>query len=198
MIAGLIGTLIEKREKSAIIDVQGVRYEVNLTKLTLGKLARVGQNVEIVTRLIPSESAFTLYGFLTLQEQKLFDLLVTVTGVGPKLALNILEIGPAKEIITAIAQEKTEYFQRVTRLGRKTAAKIILDLKNKIDETFPASAKTGHVEISGPDLAIQALVELGYNSLEAKNALAQVTETDLSARIREALKNLGSPTTITK
>ncbi|MFO0704757.1 MAG: Holliday junction branch migration protein RuvA [Candidatus Andersenbacteria bacterium] len=204
MIAGLSGRVAEKLDKSAVIDVQGVRYEVHLSASGLAHLPNLGEPIALWTRLIPSEDSMTLYGFGTYPEQQLFDLLVTVTGVGPKLALNILNAGPVSSIVSAISQEKPEFFLKVTRLGKKTASKLILDLKTKVEATFPDA----HVPGAGSrdlsdltnrdDIALQALVELGYNSSQAKAALAEVSATDPSARVKEALQKLGSAASVTR
>ena len=201
MIAGLSGTLLEKQDKSAIIDVQGVRYEVFMNQPGLGGLPERGAPIELWTRLIPGDDAMTLFGFVTQSQQQLFDLLVKVTGVGPRLALNILGAGPVNEIANAIVSETPEYFLKVTRLGKKTASKIILDLKSKVEQLFPA-AQSGAGPVTplplDADIALQALVELGYNSAQAKDALSQVTTEDPSARVKEALQKLGSQTTVTR
>jgi Holliday junction DNA helicase RuvA len=204
MIAGLSGIVTEKLDKSVVVDVRGVRYEVHMSLSGLGSLPNLGQPVELWTRLVPSEDSMTLYGFGTYPEQQLFDLLLTVTGVGPKLALNILNAGPVSEIVSAISNEKPEYFLKVTRLGKKTATKLILDLKSKVDATFPNAQVPGAAPRSLSDLtnrddiALQALVELGYQVSQAKAALAEVTATDPSARVKEALQKLGSTATVAR
>ncbi len=205
MIAGLSGIIAEKLDKSVVLDVHGVRYEVHLSMSGLGSMPKLGEHVDLWTRLVPSEDSMTLYGFGTYPEQQLFDLLVTVTGVGPKLALNILSAGPVNEIVSAIANEKPEYFLKVTRLGKKTASKLILDLQSKVEALFPNSQVPGaHGDVANlaaltarEDIALQALVELGYNIAQAKSALAEVTATDPSARVKEALQKLGSAASVT-
>jgi len=204
MIAGLSGVVAEKLDKSVILDVRGVRYEVHMSSSGLGRLPKLGEPLELWTRLVPSEDSMTLYGFGTYPEQQLFDLLVTVTGVGPKLALNILNAGPVNEIVSAISQEKPEYFLKVTRLGKKTATKLILDLKAKVDALFPNAQVPGSTQVGADlsaltnrdDIALQALVELGYNVSQAKAALAEVKSTDPSARVKEALQKLGSAASV--
>ncbi|MFH0830825.1 MAG: Holliday junction branch migration protein RuvA [Parcubacteria group bacterium] len=203
MIAGLSGIVTEKLDKSVIVDVHGVRYELYVAATTLDHLPKIGQPLELWTRLVPSDNALTLFGFFSAAEQQLFDLLVTVTGVGPKLALNILGAGPVDEIIASIIHEKPEYFLKVARLGKKTASKIILDLKSKAESLFPnaATATAGRVllnQVAGDDIALQALVELGYATSQAKAALAEVSAQDPSARVKAALQKLGSVTTVAR
>jgi Holliday junction DNA helicase RuvA len=192
MIAGLSGVVAEKLEKSAVLDVNGVKYEVQMSLTDLTHLPMEGQSVELWTRLIPSDDALTMYGFTSREAQRLFDLLLTVTGVGPRLALNILGSGSIADIVTSISRDEPERFLKVARLGRKTAQRIILELKTKVVDAFPASAKntTATHHSIGTDLALQALVELGYSSGQAKEALATIDAEDPSTRLKEALKNL--------
>lgn len=201
MISGLAGTILEKTDRLVIIDVQGVRYEVQMSASGLAHLPPIGESLEVWTRLIPSDEALTLFGFATARERQMFDLLRSVSGVGPRLALNILSSLSITEIAASVSQEKPEAFLKVARLGRKTAGKIILDLKNKIDEQFGATAAVGDVHTRtdvGIDLALQALLELGYSANEAKQALESVKATEPGARVREALQQLGSHTTVSR
>ncbi|MFO0702368.1 MAG: Holliday junction branch migration protein RuvA [Candidatus Andersenbacteria bacterium] len=122
MISGLSGRLVEKLEKSAIVDVNGVRYEVQAAGPTLAALPSPGAFVQLWTRLIPTDDALTLYGFATNDEQRLFDLLTSVTGVGPRLGLSILGSADVPTIMAAIKSERTEQFTKVSRLGKKSPA----------------------------------------------------------------------------
>ena len=193
MISGIAGTLLEKTEKSAIIDVRGVRYELDMSGISLGSLPANGTPVELWSRLISTDSSLTLYGFTTKDERQLFDLLITVNGVGPRVALNILGSATVKAIVGAIKQEQPEAFTKISRLGKKTASKIILDLKSKVDAAFAQVPAAGSLPNTTPseDLAARALVELGYTEQEANTALEGVKEDDVSARVKEALKTIG-------
>jgi Holliday junction DNA helicase RuvA len=196
MIARLSGIVADKLEKSALIDVQGVTYEVQMSGSDLAHLPAVGENTEAWTRLIPSDDALTIYGFSSREAQRLFDLLLTVTGVGPRLALNILGSGTIADIVSSISHDQPERFLKVARLGRKTAQRIILELKTKVVDAFPTSAKTATTTAHsvGTDLALQALLELGYSTGQAKDALATIKAEDPSTRLKEALRNLSKAT----
>ncbi len=201
MISGLAGTILEKSERHVVIDVQGVRYEVQMSASGLGHLPIAGQPIEVWTRLIPSDDALTLFGFATARERQMFDLLRSVNGVGPRLALNILSSLSLQEIAQNVSQENPEAFLKVPRLGRKTAGKIILDLKNKIDEQFSTTVAGAAASIrhdAGTDLALQALLELGYTADEAKQALQSVKAKEPGDQVREALQQLGSHTTVSR
>ena len=201
MISGLAGTIAEKLEKSAVIDVNGVRYEVQLSQPTLAALPAPGGAVELWTRLVPSDDAMTLYAFATKDEQRLFDLLTSVTGVGPRLAISILGSGDVATIVAAIKSERTEQFTKVSRLGKKIASRIVIDLKGKVEIVFPqvgagASASASARALPQADLALEALVQLGYSEAQARAALANATEVELGARVREALKTLAPHATV--
>jgi len=201
MISGLTGKIVEKTDRAVTIDVLGVRYEVQMSATGLARLPAVGESSEIWTRLIPSDDALTLFGFVTAPERQMFDLLRSVSGVGPRLALNILSAMSLREIAQSVSQEKPDAFLKVARLGRKTAGKIILDLKNKIDEQFGANmlgAGTAAPTSIGSEIAVQALLELGYSSAEAKQALQAVQSKDPGEQVREALRELGSHTTVAR
>jgi len=200
MISGLSGTVAEKLEKSAVVDVNGVRYEVQLSASDLAALPTAGQPVDLWTRLVPTDDAMTLYGFTTKDEQRLFDLLTSVTGVGPRLGLSILGSNDVPTIVAAIKSEKIEQFTKVSRLGKKIASRIVVDLKGKVEDAFPhvgasAAGSARASTIPQGDLALEALVELGYSEPQARAALADVAETEPGARVREALKVLAPRTT---
>lgn len=200
MISGLSGTVAEKLEKSVVVDVNGVRYEVQLSAPDLASLPTAGQPVDLWTRLVSSDSAMTLFGFSTKDEQRLFDLLTTVNGVGPRLALSVLGSNDVPTIVAAIKSEKTEQFTKISRLGKKIASRIVIDLKGKVEDAFPhvgasAASNIGARTIPQGDLALEALVELGYSEPQARAALADVNESEPGARVREALKILAPRTT---
>jgi Holliday junction DNA helicase RuvA len=193
MISGLAGTVFTKLDRSVVIDVQGVRYELEMSSSSLGQLPRLGQTVELWTRLVPSDDALTLYGFANEEERKLFDLLTSVSGVGPRLALNILSSGPVDQIVARIVQEKPEEFLKVSRLGRKTASRLILELKGKIEQVFPKVPMGLHtLDDVESNVALEALVGLGYTLNEAKIALSKTDQQDVSAQVKEALRYLSN------
>jgi Holliday junction DNA helicase RuvA len=139
--------------------------------------------------------AMTLYGFASKDEQRLFDLLTTVNGVGPRLALSILGSNDVPAIVAAIKSEKVEQFTKISRLGKKIASRIVIDLKGKVEDVFPhvgasAAASAGARAIPQGDLALEALVELGYSEPQARAALSDINEAEPGARVRAALKIL--------
>ncbi len=194
MISGLRGFVAAKNEDSVIINVNGVCYEALMSGASVAKVPATPKEIYLWTRLISTDNAINLYGFLSEQDRKMFDLLLTVNGVGPKVALNILGAAPLEKIAAGISQERPELFPKVTRLGPKTIKRVILELKNKIQDIVPkhSNISTSDVPAAQNDLAMQALTDLGYSTAEAADALAQVKSQDLSKRVKEALQNLSS------
>jgi len=192
MIAGLKGIVLSKKETCAIIDIQGVRYEVECSSSDIAKIAAPGNTVELWTRLVQNDTSLTLYGFRDYEGRQLFDLLLTVTGVGPKLALNILGAARPADIIAAITAEKPGAFPKVPRLGKKTASRIVLDLKSKVSQVFPGSGESPVQSRPADDIALQALIELGYATSEARAALENVSDKDPGQRVKQALHNLAA------
>lgn len=194
MISGLHGLVEAKNSNGVVINVNGVCYEALMSEASIAKIAMAPDKIHLWTRLISTDSTLNLYGFLTKQDRQMFDLLLTVNGVGPKVALNVLGTAPLANIADAIRKEKPQLFPKVARLGPKTIKRIILELKNKIDQVSPAR-EIGASSIKAPvdnNLALQALVELGYSATEAEQALAQTKSKDLGERVKEALKNLST------
>jgi Holliday junction DNA helicase RuvA len=187
MIGHLEGTVKSLRAGGAIISVQGVGYKIALSKHTLAHLT-LGSTTGIWTYLAVRESALDLYGFQSESELHFFELLLTVPGVGPKSALAILDIASAETLRGAIAKGNAEYLTKVSGIGRKTAEKIILELRDKVgvgaEETLEA--------FEGDAEALEALRALGYSPGEARDALRRVPTSIVGSaeRVREALKQL--------
>ncbi len=202
MISGLKGTITGKNIESIVIDVNNVYYEVLMSSGSLGHTPAIGESIEIWTKLIPSDDAITLYGFLTVEDRQLFNLLLTVNGVGPRVALNVLGSAPLETIVACISEDKPEMFPKVRRLGPKTIKRIILELKSKISDAFPKTGIDGLPQaatVAKDDIALQALVELGYSVGEAEAALSKTDSEDPSQRVKDALQNLSSSkTSVTK
>lgn len=187
MIGHLEGTVKALRSGGAIIAVQGVGYKVALSKHALTRLS-IGSSAAIWTYLAVRESVLDLYGFHSESELHFFELLLTVPGVGPKSALAILDIASAETLRAAIAKGNAEYLTKVSGIGRKTAEKIVLELRDKVgigsEETLEA--------FEGDAEALEALRALGYSPSEARDALRRVPPTIVGSaeRVREALKQL--------
>ncbi len=188
MIAKIKGKIEYLRDNYAVVDVNGVGYKIFVTDYTFGKLAsKKDINLHIYTYV--REDILALYGFLDLEEKEMFELLISVSGIGPKAALGILSIAEPKTIQTAVLNEDASVLTRVSGVGKKTASRVILELKNKIAE-MPSADKEKAVADSE---AIEALQSMGYSVSEAREALKSVPKNikDVSERIKMALKNIG-------
>jgi len=186
MISRLRGTAVARNGERIVFDVGGVGYALAVTPTAL-RLAESGGEVSLDTYLHVREDTLQLYGFGEPAERELFEHLLAVSGVGPKVALAIVSGSPAAELRRAIVLEDTARFQAIPGIGKKTAERIVLELKEKIGEApVPISAVAG----TQPHLvARDALVELGYSVGEAEIALARTDpEAPPEERVREALK----------
>ena len=192
MIAHLSGTIAEKFNTSIIIDVNGVGYEVNLT---LGDFdsAVVGEAQKFYTYHNIRENSEELFGFSTLIAKRLFELLTTVQSVGPKAAMSILSLGTPEEIRNAIANTDAAFISGAAGVGKKTAERIILELKDKVGapKVYGRMSKTNIsiTQTEEKDEALDALIALGYNIKEATEALLNIdTNLPTAERVRLALK----------
>ena len=199
MIAFLKGILAGKTADCALVDVQGVGYAVGMAQGALAKLPAVGQSIQVHTYLQVSDNGIALYGFSTLEEKALFERLITVSGVGPKVALAALSAFSPEALVAAVQAQDVAAVQKIPGVGKKTASRIILELKGSFDEGLaslfdgqgqPASAASVAAEsLKG---AREALLALGFASAEADVALKGAPEgSDENALIKYALKRLG-------
>jgi Holliday junction DNA helicase RuvA len=165
----------------------GIGYKVFTTKDALLRYA-VGSRAELWTHLAVREDAQDLYGFASEEELRFFELLLTVSGIGPKSALAVLDTVSIETLRSAIAQNRAEYLTKVSGIGKKTAEKIVLELKDKI------GAFAENAALKGDEEALEALRALGYSSSEARDTLRKVPSeySNSNDRLREALKLLGS------
>jgi Holliday junction DNA helicase RuvA len=175
MISRLRGVPVARTAEGVVVDVGGVGYLISATASARAR-AELGREVTIETHLHVRDDALQLYGFADVAERELFVQLLTVTGIGPKVALAIVSSASADELRRAIALGDHARFQAIQGIGKKTAERIVLELRTKValvDGEMPAVAGTG----GGADthvVARDALVELGYSVLEAEQALAGV------------------------
>jgi Holliday junction DNA helicase RuvA len=190
MIGFLRGKLILLQRPFVIIDVHGVGYKVLVPESVYSKLTKE-KEVRIFIYTHVREDAFDLFGFLEAEDLGLFESLLTVSGIGPKTALNIFSFGERKDIIEAIIKGDVTFFTSVPRLGTKNAQKIIIELKNKM-------GAGQDLDLSGKDLlenaeVVQALKNFGFSVSEAQKAVREVKKDGISTeeRIRLALKALG-------
>lgn len=199
MIAFLKGALAGKTAACAYIDVQGVGYAVGMSQGALSKLPAVGEPVQVHTYLQVFDNGIALYGFLTLEEKALFERLIGVSGVGPKVALAALSSFTPEALVAAVQAQDVAAVQKIPGVGKKTASRIILELKGSFDQGLaslfdvsgaPSSAAAAAAErLKG---AREALLALGFASAEAEVALKGAPEdADENALIKYALKRLG-------
>lgn len=191
MISYLFGKIKYKNEKFVILDVNGVGYQVFISPSTFEKIGEQ-KEIALYTNLHVTENVLELYGFLSVEELEFFEQLLTVTGVGPKSALNIMSAGKIEEIKKAIIHGDPSILTKVSGIGQKTAERLILELKNKISIETEEGGKI-NLESIGDHEAITALVKLGYTAAEAREVLRDVDEkvTKVEERVKEALKLLG-------
>jgi Holliday junction DNA helicase RuvA len=193
MIYRLRGILVEKDTEGVVIDVGGVGYRSSASLATLRALPSLGEECVIHTRLVVREDAMLLFGFAEREERAAFDVLTAVSKVGPKLALSILSSMSPQEISETVARGDVIKFVSVPGLGKKTAERLVLELRGKSLATFgpePVAADGG----GGPYMeARDALTALGYRLEEAEKALNGVPPQDsVEKYIKEALRRIGS------
>lgn len=190
MISRLKGILETKAEKYVIMDIGGVGFKVFVSAATLENLPAAGQSAALHTHLNVREEALDLYGFLTQEELKFFELLLTISGVGPKVALGVLSIASVKTLVSAIAKGEVEFLTKVSGIGTKIAQKIILELKDKI---VKLGFEAGEAATLEDYEVIDALIGLGYTPNQARRAVRDLPKNikGVEKRIKEALKTLG-------
>ena len=187
MISHLRGATIYKNERFLVVDVGGVGYKIFATNKTLDA-AREGKEIAIWTYQSVREDSVSLYGFLAKEDLDIFELLVaSVHGVGPKSALNILNVSSAQALRRAVSTGDTDHLTRVSGIGKKLADKIILELKGKLESEDGGLAPKDEAD------ALEALKSLGFSHNDAREALEKVDEkiTDTGERVKKALKILG-------
>lgn len=187
MIGQLRGTVASKGERHVILDVAGVGYRVATTPETIKTLS-LNETNTFLTHLAVRENALDLYGFRTARELEFFELLLTVSGVGPKSALAIISLAPPEVLEKAILGGDAGYLTKVSGIGKKSAEKIVIELKDKIASIADASAGA----LSSESESVEALQALGYSLPEARAALKNVAgDLDTGERVKQALKQLG-------
>jgi|SRR3989344_8375114 len=190
MIGFLKGTIELLSRPFVLIDVNGVGYKVLISENVYKKL-KINDKIKIFTFTYVREDELALFGFLEYEDLALFENLITVSGIGPKTALNIFSFGERKEIIDAIVKGNVGFFTSVPRLGTKNAQRIIIELKGKMGGDH-------ELDLSGKDFlentqVLEALKNFGFSAGEVQKALRDIREVGLSAedKIRLALRNLG-------
>lgn len=190
MIAHVFGKVAEKFNSSLVIDVHGVGYEVSVATNDFDAVI-LDQEVKFYTYHHVREQAEELFGFSSLAAKKLFEMLITVQGVGPKAALAILSLGDAEQVRNAIANADSGFVQKATGVGKKTAERVVVDLSDKVGlPTHYGRTETPlQTELNTSDEALEALMALGYTLADATKALENVdVNLPTSQRVTEALK----------
>lgn len=196
MIAALRGSLLGVGADYAIIEAGGVGYQVWAPRGVLQNLPEVGEEARLHTYLLVREDALLLYGFGSLEERGFFELLLSVTGVGPKVALSLMSSAPLDQLQIAIASENAAMLAQVPGIGKKTAARLILELKSKINlgATAPALAAAAP-NVTHANFEVQEVLQsLGYSAAEAQAAVAALpadAPPEIEERIRLALRYFG-------
>ena len=189
MIGRIAGILVEKNFPQVIVSCNGVGYEIDVPMSTFYPLPRTGEEVTLLTHLVVREDAHLLYGFLTAGERAAFRQLLKISGVGPKVALSVLSGLSVEDLSAAVASEDSGRLQKVPGIGKKTAERLVLELRDKLPKALPG--------VAGPDASaassdvVNALLGLGYNEREAQAAVKSLPpDLQIADAIRQALKTL--------
>lgn len=199
MIGQLRGNLIQKQPNAVLIDIAGVGYEVSIPLSTFYDVGEIGSEVSLRIHTHVREDAIQLFGFRTSREKELFLKLTSVSGIGPKLAITILSGMPAADLIPAIRSNDLARLTSIPGVGRKTAERIVVELRDKVDLIVgereigpPALRTTDRVDGSISDDTVAALVSLGYQKSVAERAVATALrepgEQTIEALLKRALK----------
>jgi len=188
MIAHVNGVVAEKFGNSVIVDVHGIGYEVQVAAGDFD-VALLGEPVKFYTYHHIREQSQDLFGFSSLAAKKLFELLITVQGVGPKAALSILSVGDSEQVRNAIANSDSGFVSKASGVGKKIAERVVVDLSDKVGLAVTVAHASGVAAVSAGDEALEALMALGYSLNDASAALESVPK-DLSTaeRVTQALR----------
>lgn len=195
MIAAVRGEVLVRRPDHVVIDAHGVGYRLAVSTETLKAVPAAGSETFLHAELIAREDSLALYGFATEDERELFRLLISVSGVGPKVAMATLSGGSSRELLRAIAAGDTKRFQAVPGIGKRTAERIVVELRDKVAGALESSSAAIIVAAEEGDarsLARDGLVNLGYQPLEAEQLLEGLEGDDAEALLAGALRKAGT------
>lgn len=203
MIARLSGKLADVNFTQCIVDVNGVGYQVFIPMSTFDKLPREEEDISLFVCTQVREDAISLYGFYTMPEKQLFETLIATTGVGPKLALSILSSMPVERFVTAVINSDLDIIKRISGIGKKTAERLIVELKDKLSKVMPSVASGSSMVVSDEKAmamedAVAALEQLGFKRETINKALEKIVnsipaeESTSENFIRKALQALNS------
>lgn len=193
MIAGVKGTVAAIEPSALVVDLHGFLIRVHTSGRSVSSVGAVGDRVSLVTHLVVREDALTLYGFIDQDELELFQMLLTVSGVGPRVALNLLSFDEPAAIYAAISAEDIKLLSKVPGIGKKTAEQIVFHLKRRLPDVLPAAGGGGPIDTADRE-ALAALEALGYSLTEARGALNTIQARDgltIEERVFQALQRLG-------
>jgi len=191
MIGRITGILLEKHPPQVLVEAAGVGYEVEVPMSTFFGLPALGERVALLTHFVVREDAQLLYGFLTQKERAAFRELIRISGVGPKLALAVLSGLSVDELAQCVALQESGRLTKVPGIGKKTAERLLLELKGKLADALPQAAGGISTPAGVAGDALNALLALGYSEKEALPVLKQLSEgLGLEESIRQALKLL--------
>lgn len=190
MIAQLRGRLVRKETQEAIVDVQGVGYRVTIPLSTFYRIGDPGQEVALLTHTHVREDTLALFGFLTATEQALFERLISVSGVGPKVAIAILSGIEAPDLVAALRTSDVLRLTRIPGVGKKTAERLVLELKDKVQGLVAAEPEQAPAVAPGTarDDLVSALVHLGYSRPEAEKGVDRALKDDSGGRFEDLLR----------
>jgi Holliday junction DNA helicase RuvA len=190
MIATLHGKIQSRTDDSLVVNIGGIGFRVRVPSTTLANLGAVGSDVELFTHLRVREDELSLYGFASEDELRLFETLMTVSGIGPKVAMNVISSASIDTLRVAIAQGNVDVLTAIPGIGKKTAQRLALELKGKVDVSGLGAVS----ELTAVDAdVVDALINLGYSAAEAARAARSVPSTakTIEDRVRVALQYLG-------
>lgn len=200
MIGQIRGIIIQKQPPQLLIDVHGVGYEIDAPMGTFYQLPEIGQEVTLLTHFVVREDAQLLYGFYTSNERQLFRTLLKVNGVGPRMALTILSSSTPEEFVRCVLNNDTANLTRVPGVGKKTADRLVVEMRDKLKDWSQAVAGEGailaradqHGRHQSLQDAISALVSLGYKQQEANRVVAKIDDGAAASEelIRRALREM--------
>ena len=194
MISFLEGNVVHIGEKHLVLDVNGVGYRVHIPDKIQKSIANKGEKIKLFTRLNLNvrDGSFDIYGFENPGDLGFFDLLTSVKGIGSKMAMQVLSVADIDGIRAAIARSDEDYLHKVAGIGVKTAQRLIVELRTKIDHIDLKDYKDSHM--SSDAEAIEALLALGYSRYQAQSAVKQIDQKDqiVEDKVKEALKILGN------
>jgi Holliday junction DNA helicase RuvA len=193
VIAAVRGEVMVRRPDHVVVDVGGVGYRLTVSAETLKAVPATGREVFLHAELVSREDSLALFGFSSEEERDLFGLLVSVSGVGPKVAIAVLSGGPARELLRAIAAGDAKRFQAAPGIGKRTAERLIVELREKVAGALEEEVVVMTSEDGDPrTLARDGLVNLGYAPLEAEQLLDGIDGGDAEELLATALRKAGS------